>query len=270
MAQLQPEGTPNETVSNITPTLELWLKQEKITQNLYSKLTSQEPKYTVELLLFMSQNDVKELKKDITGIKMQEILQLISEIAKIPQSQIHREMNTNIKVVYLTPKQHDTISQLKQNLKNISQRLDNITDVCEQHTTQYNKDIFLVASTFEKTIKMLNKQKELLIGQIKSIHQNKTKLLHEKKIEFQQLYSSSLNIKNQFETFTQSIPHLSTKQSIQRANDIQLVIDQKKQELQMQFALLDKLMGELCVNFDNESKQQNNNGNHNNGSRKIS
>ena len=85
MAQL--EGCRDEshdTVSNVLPTLKQWLQQNKITRNLYNKLTNENPAYNVELLLLMSRNDLKELKNELGGIKTSEILQLINLISKIP------------------------------------------------------------------------------------------------------------------------------------------------------------------------------------------
>ena len=74
------------------PSLEQWVQEKKISQNLYNHLTNVKPAYTVELLSIMSQSDVKGLRNDFKNVNFSEILQLINVLKKLPQSQIYHDM----------------------------------------------------------------------------------------------------------------------------------------------------------------------------------
>ena len=115
------------------PTLAQWVKEKKITQNLYNNLTKDDPPYTVELLLLMPQNHLMNLKSDLgSNVRMPEILQLINLLKKIPQSQVYQDSNKQKQVIYLTPQQHETINKLKQDLTNISLKIENIRKSIEK------------------------------------------------------------------------------------------------------------------------------------------
>lgn len=97
MAQLQVEGESGTNLQSESslPTIEQWVQQGKITENLYNNLHNGDPKWTVELLLLMTQNDIKDLRKELTNVKIVEIFQLINLLKKIPQSQIHQNLEND-------------------------------------------------------------------------------------------------------------------------------------------------------------------------------
>ena len=150
MAQL--EGLPES--GHDLPTLEHWLNDKKITQNLYNALTREEPSYTVELLLFMSQNDIKNLKQDLGNVRMPEVLQLIKLLKNIPQSQVYQDFHKEKQVIYLTPKQHETINKLKQDLTNISIKMESTKNSIKKNKQECDTNIILINNTFDQLIEI--------------------------------------------------------------------------------------------------------------------
>ena len=250
MTHVEPERTSGRTCcdTNDIPTLEQWLYDKKITENLYTKLTSQNPQYTIDMLLFMNENDIKQLKNDINGIKMNEIFQLISLISKINTSRIYRDINKNKPVIYLTPKQHNTINKLKQNLADISTKLDEISDISKNITRECDSNVLLICNTFDEMIEILRKQKLKMVNKIYSIYQNKDEKIKIARNKLQQLYSKSLNLKNKFESFTGSIQMSSISSNekiIYKENEMDLIVKKNDQQINETFELFNLLSSEL-------------------------
>ena len=127
--------------------LEKWVQEKKITVNLYNHLTSVEPPYNVELLLLLSQSDVKQLKHDFNNVNFTEILQLINVLKQLPQSQIY----------------HDIMNRNK-------------------NEQECDRNILLINNTFDTMVQLLNDTKLSLIDQIKLNHLKREKLLQFKSI----------------------------------------------------------------------------------------
>ena len=67
----------------------------------------------MELLLLMSNSDVKGLKNEFANkVNLSELLQLINLLKQIPQSQIYQDTNKDKMLIYLSPKQHKTITSI--------------------------------------------------------------------------------------------------------------------------------------------------------------
>ena len=242
MAQLEGiADDSNETNNEALPSLEQWMKQGKITQNLYNKLSNEDPPYNVELLLLMSKNDIKDLKNELGGIKTSEILQLINLISKIPNSQVYNDLNNDNqreRVVYLTPQQHKTINNLTENLTNISQKLENIKKSRKCSNTQRDNNILLVNATFDELIKLINKRKLEINSQITNICQRQNEQLSKQESSLKKLYQTTFDIKTRYEKFTKS-RNLTTSQQIQQKQQIESVIDGLNQATDLEFKCFD-------------------------------
>ena len=150
--------------------LEKWVQEKKITVNLYNHLTSVEPPYTVELLLLMSQSDVKQLKHDFNNVNFTEILQLINILNQLPQSQINHDImnqNNKTKIVYSTPQQHSSTGEF---ITKLSNKLHNAKTTMNKNEQACDRNMLLINNTFDTMIQFLHDTKLSLIKQIKHNH----------------------------------------------------------------------------------------------------
>ena len=237
MAHAQLEGSTDSGM----PTLEQWLQEKKITQNLYNNLTKDDPSYTIELLLLMSQNDIKNLKEEFVNVRMPEILQLINLLKKMPDSQIYQDFHKEKQVIYLTPKQHETINQLKHNLTNISTKMENTRKSIEANTRECDLNTRLINDTFDKIIQSLNNQKLRLIRKITNICQNKNKLLMSQDSSLKKLYQTTLDIKNKYKQLTETID-LTTSEANKNENEMNKIIGRNTDKINKDLYEFDELM----------------------------
>ena len=252
MAQLE-----GGTSDSGCPSLESWVQEKKITQNLYNHLTSVEPAYTVELLLIMSQADVKGLRNDFKNVNLPEILQLINLLKKMPQSQIYQDMINQQQqkvVIYLTPEQHTTINKLKTNLTNISEKMHNAKQMVNKNKQQRDTNILLINNTFDELIKLLNAKKLSLIEQVTKICSKNSEILSQQESGLKKLYQTTLDIKNQFTKFAETTD-MTSHESVRKEKEINNLIKKNENEIQVSFNSFDKVLNELDNNNESDNKQ---------------
>ena len=214
--QLQVEGKRDkDEVDCGLPTLKQWFSEKKITLNVYQALTADEPCYNMNLLLLMSQDDIKSLKNDHPHLKFPEILQLINVLKNLPQSQIysdtiankfsnhknninnnntHNTQNTK----YIPLSQHNNnISKLNSHCETISKEIKDIRKQIKSHESSKEQNVMLIEATFNEISKILVEHKNKLINRVNEISNANTLLCVTREHQLKDLLTKTLETKRQ-------------------------------------------------------------------------
>ena len=150
----------------------------------------------------------------------------------------------------------DVIGKLQENATTISKQIRNVQELISKNKKQYNNNICTINNKFDELTKLVNEQRLSLLNDAKIRFENNNETLVEQESRFKTLYSSSLNVSNQFKQLCETRQEMSTHELSNKERSMNKLINTNENIIKNTMLSFDKLCTKLDIIINTKNHNQ--------------